>query len=84
MSEQSSGIVKTKLKTKAAPKAEASVYPAETEISQYSFMRIPADVMEALCIKKATLPNGKTGRVKTKVILQSYDAATKTLIIKLA
>ncbi|MGD0995078.1 MAG: hypothetical protein ABR909_06085 [Candidatus Bathyarchaeia archaeon] len=48
-----------------------------------SFMRVPADVMKAVGIKEATLPNGKSGHVKTKAVIQSYDAATKTLIIKL-
>jgi hypothetical protein len=78
--EKKSGEGKPK-ETKTKPKA---VFPTEAEISQYSFMRIPADVMEALCIKKATLPNGKAGHEKTKVTLQSYDAATKLLTIKLA
>lgn len=67
--------------TKAKP--EAPVFPAETSINAYEFLRIPAKVMEALGIKSTTRSDGKVIHAITKATIVSYDAQTRVLTVKL-
>jgi hypothetical protein len=53
------------------------VFPAETSINGYAFMRVPVKVIKALSIKSATHADGKTIFTTTKAAIESFDSATK-------
>jgi hypothetical protein len=67
------------------PKADAPVFPCETTINGYAFMRVPVKAMKAIGVK--TVKREKDQKeifAETKVVIQGFDAAANTLTIKLA
>jgi hypothetical protein len=74
-------------KRETVTKAGKPTYPAETSINAYAFLRVPAQVMQALGVKshKKTNKAGKEVDVYaiTTATITGYDAQTKILTIQL-
>lgn len=70
-------------KPKAPAKPEAPTYPSKTTINAYGFLRVHAKVLQAIGVKSATRADGKAIHQITPAVITGYDAASKTLTIKL-
>jgi hypothetical protein len=66
------------------PKEEKPAFPHETTINAYGFLQFGADIMqEALGLTKSEKnPSGRAVFPETKVSIESYDAKTRTFMIK--